>query len=298
MQDMNAVLIKLKWKWLPSFKKNFYKSSVSIFKKIFNLLPSMLRLIMKNSIDIVKRMDYKKGDILLNIDAFIEYDKRTKSCSKEPETVFWIENFIKGGDVVFDIGANVGAYSFVIARHTNGRAKVYAFEPSFSTFAQLSRNVFLNNCDGVVIPMYVALSDRTGIATFNYSGIETGTALHALHALHASTDNAAFKSVYSQPILSYTIDDFIEQFNIPRPNHIKLDVDGIEYTILKGAQKTLSNNALRTIIVESEESRKGANEIEALLGEAGFTLHSAHLHNQNPLHKGPYVRNCIFVKGQ
>jgi FkbM family methyltransferase len=288
---MEQVSIKWEWKWKPLIKKGFYSYGVSLLRHVLRLFPAYLRLIIRNSISITRKMDYEKSPILLNIDTWVEYDKRTKSCSKEPETVMWIEWFVRQGDIVFDIGANVGAYSFVIARHTNGKAKVYAFEPSFSTFAQLCNNVFLNKCDGVIIPLYIALSDKTGIKTFNYSSMETGTALHALG------DNMYFKSVYSQPILSYAMDDFIEQFNIPQPDHIKLDVDGIEYTILKGATKTLSNKALKSVIVESEESRVGAGDIEGLLASYGFKLHSAHIHNQNPLHKGPYVRNCIFARG-
>lgn len=287
---MEQVSIKWKWKWKPLIKKRFYSYSVSLLRHVLRLFPAYLRLIIRNSISITRKMDYEKSPVLLNIDAWVEYDKRTKSCSKEPETLMWIENFIKEGDVVFDIGANVGAYSFVIAKAAGGTSKVYAFEPSFSTFSQLSKNIFLNKCDGIVIPMYVALSDRTGLEYFNYSSLEAGTALHEL----GSSDK--FKAVYKQPILCYTMDDFIEQFSIEQPNHIKLDVDGIEYSILKGAKKTLSNKALKSVIVESEESRIGAGDIEGLLASYGFKLHSAHIHNQNPLHKGPYVRNCIFVR--
>ena len=102
--------------------------------------------------------------------------------------------------------------------------------------------------------------------------------------------------VHRQPILSFSLDELIDRFSIDRPNHIKLDVDGIEYDILKGAGQTLSDENLKTIIVETEETREGADKIRDLLHGAGFTLHSEHIHNQNPFHPGPYVRNCIFVK--
>src|SRR5262245_24362605 len=54
---------------------------------------------------------------------------RLQSVRKEPWTARWINEFIKPGDVVYDIGANVGAYALLAAKVTKHRARVYAFEP-------------------------------------------------------------------------------------------------------------------------------------------------------------------------
>ncbi len=288
---MTTLASVYKWKWRPRFRQRLYQAQVSLFKGLAGLLPGMSRVALRSAIDVKGKMDYLKDDIFLNVGSWIEYDKRLKSCSKEPETVFWIEAFIKEGDVVYDIGANVGAYSLLIAKHLNGRGKVYAFEPSFSTFAQLCSNVALNQCSHTVSPMYVALAEHTGMAYFNYTSMDAGTALHALG------DAAGLaRVVHRQPILSYALDELIEHFSIDRPNHIKLDVDGIEFDILRGAKQALSDSRLKTVIVETEETREGADKIRSLLQDAGLVLHSEHIHNQNPFHPGPYVRNCIYIR--
>lgn len=288
---MTTLATAYKWKWRPRFRQRLYQVQVSLFRGLAGLLPGMSRVALRSAIDVKGRMDYRKDDIFLNVGSWIEYDKRLKSCSKEPETVTWIEDFVREGDVVYDIGANVGAYSLLIAKHLNGKGKVYAFEPSFSTFAQLCGNVALNRCGQTVSPMYVALAEHTGMAYFNYTSMDAGTALHAL-----GDGSGIGRVVHRQPILSFSLDELIERFAMEAPQHIKLDVDGIEFDILRGARHTLADTGLRTIIVETEETREGSDGIRDLLHEAGFVLHSEHVHNQNPYHPGPYVRNCIFVK--
>ena len=80
------------------------------------------------------------------------------------------------------------------------------------------------------------------------------------------------------------------------PNHIKLDVDGIEFAILQGARQTLSDTRLRSVIVETEQTREGSDRISELLLSHGFCIDSEHIHNHNPFNKGPFVRNVIFVR--
>jgi FkbM family methyltransferase len=245
----------------------------------------------KEGFSVVGKLDYSKADIFLALDSEIEYTMRLRSCDKEPETVQWIEDFVKAGDVVYDIGANVGAYSLVASKHSGGKAKVFAFEPSFSTFSQLCKNIFLNRCSGQVIPLHIALSDNTGIATFHYSSIIPGV---ALHALHSAVDNKGkdFNAVFSQPVLSYDLDGFIRQFAIEPPTHVKLDVDGHELTILKGAERTLAAGTIKSIIVELEPALETSRLITELLTRHGFVVHSRFSHGQG---KSDDTCNYIFV---
>lgn len=279
------------WRWRPRWRLQAFRACARLFGIMTAWLPDIARLALRQARPVIRPLDYADADVRIHADTWVEYDKRAHSCAKEPETVDWIETYITPGDVVYDIGANVGAYSLLIAKRYQREVKVYAFEPSFSTFAQLSRNVALNGVSDAVYPMYIALSDVSGLGFFNYSSLDTGTALHAL-------DNgggaAAFKAVHRQPVLSFALDEMIERFGLPYPQHIKLDVDGIEHAILRGASRVLAQPTLRSIIVESEETRPGADGIHGLLGAAGFELAAEHLHNANPLHPGPYVKNCIY----
>ena len=256
--------------------------------KALSALPLRIRALTRSGLGSSGRLDYASGSIRLMVDSEAEL-ARLRSCFKEPETVAWIERFVQPGEVVFDIGANVGAYSLVVDRAKAGSCKVYAFEPSFSSFAQLNRNVALNGSQGRVIPMLVALSDVSGLVSFNYSSLAPGAALHTLGEPPA---NPPFEPGFSQPVLSYRMDDFIRQFSLPAPNHIKLDVDGVELKVLQGAREALANPALRTVLVELEPSRPESSAIENLLVTNGFSLHGRHPHGPN----GDCTTNVVYVR--
>lgn len=214
---------------------------------------------------------------MLHVDSLIELTTRLRSCAKEPETVKWIETYVGPGDVVFDIGANVGVYSFVIDRHSKGRAKVYAFEPGAATFLQLTRNIALNGCGERIIPLAIGFGASTRLATFNYSSTVPGAALHSVDSA-VDAQGRSFVPAMRQPILLYSIDDFVAEFGIERPVHIKIDVDGSELDILKGATKTLSDARLRTIMIELEPTSPSASQATGLLERAGFGLASVSNH--------------------
>ena len=57
-------------------------------------------------------------------------------------------------------------------------------------------------------------------------------------------------------LLSYSIDELIKDFDIPSPNHIKIDVDGAEFKILEGAVKTISESNFKSLLVEADEDSK------------------------------------------
>jgi FkbM family methyltransferase len=267
-------------------------TAANLLGGVLRALPLRLRALTKDRFTSTGVLDYPGDPIRLQVDSEAELP-RLHSCHKEPETVAWIERFVLPGEVVFDIGANVGAYSFVVDRATKGNCTVYAFEPSFSTFAQLSRNVALNRSQGRVIPVFLALSDVNGLVTFNYSSLAPGA---ALHALGDSKDGkgTSFRPALSQPVLSYRIDDFVAHFAARRPNHIKLDVDGVELKVLRGASLTLADPALRTIMVEVEPARPEFGAIQKLLTDNGFAEHSRYPHGSGTEH----AMNVLFTRGR
>jgi FkbM family methyltransferase len=258
---------------------------------VLRALPLRLRALTKERFTSTGILDYPGDPIRLLVDSEPEL-ARLHACRKEPETVAWIEQFVLPGEVVFDVGANVGAYSFVVDRATRGNCTVYAFEPSFSTFAQLSRNVALNGSQGRVIPVFLALSDLNGLETFNYSSLAPGAALHALGPSRDSKGQP-FRPALSQPVLSYRLDDFVSHFAARMPNHIKLDVDGVELKVLRGASRTLPDRGLRTIMVEVEPTRPEFGAIQKLLTENGFVEHARYPHGPD----GENAMNVLFTRG-
>jgi len=207
------------------------------------------------------------------VDSWIENDVRLHSCNKEPATVEWIESSFKAGDVFYDIGANVGAYSLVCFGFLQGKTKVYAFEPGFTTFPQLCKNIYLNSAGEVIVPLQIALSDETCVSAFHYQNLVPGGALHTLGA-PIDYRGKRFNPEVTVPTLTYKLDEFVRQFGLPVPNHMKIDVDGTEYQVLKGSEVILRSPELRSIILEINEERGCADEIGRLLQKNGFVLQS------------------------
>lgn len=188
--------------------------------------------------------------------------------TREPGTVKWIDGF-KKGDVFWDIGANVGAYSLYAALVTE--APVLAFEPAAATFALLVKNVEINRLDGIVQPYCLALSDRTVLDTLNMAHTYASSVMHAFGTETTATGERV-EVRFRQAVPGFRIDDFVRLFRPPLPNHIKLDVDSIEPQIIEGGPDLLSNTEVRSILVEVESAENTArtNRIIDGLNRAGL----------------------------
>jgi FkbM family methyltransferase len=189
-------------------------------------------------------------------------------ADKEPDTLSWIDGF-RPDDVFWDVGANVGIYS-VYAALKHPRLRVFSFEPSVFNLELLVRNLHSNGLSdrSVVIPM--PLSNAVAVARFQLSDVERGSA-HSAFGVDYGQDGRtkAFASFYSVP--GTTIDTVAAQYQLPPPNHIKLDVDGIEHLILMGASRTLLEPTLRSVLVETDENfTEHYNTCCDILGKSGF----------------------------
>ena len=192
-----------------------------------------------------RRLEYEHADIYMRVHTKGE-EFRLRACHKEPFTVDWIHRRIAPGEVLYDIGANIGAYSLVAAMKPGGGARVFAFEASYASIASLCANIALNKLDAQITPMPVALSGTTAMNVFSLRDLEPGAARHVL-GYDPPEDGP---TLYQQPVMMYRLDDLIERFGLPQPNHIKLDVDGGELEVLDGASRAIASPELRTMLVE------------------------------------------------
>ena len=238
----------------------------------------------------VGRLDYEPADIFLWLSSASSVS-RLRACAKEPWTVEWIESSLKENEVFYDIGANVGAYSLVAAKASQGTAQIIAFEPAFATFAILCENVLLNDLAEVVTPIPVPLSDRTQLDTFNYRGTSAGQALHSLDDTKALGQTEVS---YRQPVLTFRLDDLIDQFGLPSPTHIKLDVDGAEERVLHGAQRALCSPSLRSVMVELNADPSRA--VTKRLLEGGLSLQREFTPPQKPGRRPPQHTYGLFSR--
>lgn len=193
------------------------------------------------------------------------------ALTKEPGLLRWMDDL--GADaVLWDIGANVGTFSLYAALR-NG-CTVIAFEPSAANFFVLARNIQLNRLDERITAYCLAFGGTTESGSLNLSSQALGTALnHFGRAGEMSRYSEGEPGVASHGMLAFTIDDFTAWFKPPFPTHLKIDVDGLEFQILKGAAKTLADPRLRVLMVELTVSDLEENsQAVALLESYGLSL--------------------------
>jgi FkbM family methyltransferase len=228
-------------------------------------LPTSVRVRMRERLPLRGRLDYDRADIYLRVSSDIERRIRLHSCEKEPETITWLESSLRDGDVLYDIGANVGAYSLVAARVPGRNVRVCAFEPGAMTFESLSANIALNGLSDRVTALPVALSRETALLQFTFTSVEAGSARHG-----GILPGQA--GVRREHVMGFRLDDVRTQFRLPEPTHIKIDVDGSEHLVLEGARDTLKGTRLRSVMVETAPGSDVGRAVHALLTSAGFTL--------------------------
>ena len=171
---------------------------------------------------------------------------------EEPELQSWIDTF-SPHDVFWDIGSAGGMFTLYAAL-TRG-VQVVAFEPNATSYALLTEHLALNNLGGRVTALNVAFSDRTGLTALDLATMLPGSGGNSLAGIEGQFGK--IRPVFSQTVLSYTVDEFRRGFTIPAPTHIKIDVDGAEGEILAGAEETLGT--VTSVMVEVE----GLNAIQA-----------------------------------
>lgn len=187
--------------------------------------------------------------------------------SKEPETLEWLDS-IPEGATVWDIGANVGLYSCYAAKAR--KCPTYAFEPSPFNIELLARNIVLNGLSGRVVVVPLPLSEATAVSRLNMSSVEWGGAMSTFGQDYGH-DGRALGKVFEYPTLGVSMEDAVALLKIPRPDYIKMDVDGIEHLILKGGASVL--RGVKGLLVEiNDDFAAQADGAGALLRAAGLTL--------------------------
>jgi FkbM family methyltransferase len=187
--------------------------------------------------------------------------------TKEPETLEWIDG-IPEGALVWDIGANVGLYTCYAAKHR--ACRVFAFEPSIFNLELLARNVVLNGLVGKVTVVPLPLSGESAASRLNMSSTDWGGAMSTFGEEYGH-DGRALRKVFEYPTIGVSMTDAVNLLKIPRPDYIKMDVDGIEHLILKGGMPVLRE--VKGILIEiNDEFAAQAGGASESLRQAGFNL--------------------------
>ena len=255
------------------------------------ILPNKVKAYAFDNFLPLKKIKTNKGIITFLCTGELPFFRADTFFSKEPETIEWIEKF-RSDKVFWDIGANVGIYSIYAGLNLN--LDILAFEPASNNFNLLNQNIKINKMDNNVSALSVAFSDKTQMSTFYMSDLETGSAHHSFgEPVNQFGEKLAYQ--YKQSMIAYSIDDFLATFDVPFPNYIKIDVDGIEHQIILGAQKTLSDERLSSILIELDTGREDYPQTIEIIESSGFKMISKHQILEN-VEKGSELANYIFSK--
>src|SRR5262249_31780480 len=142
--------------------------------------------------------------------------------------------------VIFDVGANVGLYSAAIARHFGQSATIYAFEPSTATFSRLQNSV------GHLPNVHLEKNGFGDKEEFrNLFSDKEDSALASVYQRRAFGDK--YKS---ETIILKRVDDFCREHQIKKIDLLKVDVEGHEFSVLKGCGDFLSPEKISVIQFE------------------------------------------------
>ena len=158
----------------------------------------------------------------------------------EPLIIDWIRDFVDANSIIFDIGANVGNYSILIAKKLeklNGSGLCYAIEPFFKNYNRLCENIEINNLDRKrIVPLNLALGNKTKISFFNAN-------------LNLSGSSGKITNDGHQPVFETTLQNLLKIGNVQNLTHLKIDIDFNKKNIFTDPS-FLENQSLKSIYIE------------------------------------------------
>jgi len=213
------------------------------------------------------RVSHRGTELRFAVPNSVSHARAFTFSSKEPETLAWIDT-LPAGAVLWDIGANVGLYSCYAAKARGCR--VVAFEPSVFNLELLARNIFLNQLAEritiIALPLFAHLTE----STLNMTTTAWGGALSTFAAQHGF-DGRAMDKVFEFRTVGLPMDEFVSKLALPRPDFIKMDVDGIEHLILQGGPQILRQVQGMSVEINDAFTTQ-ASDCERLLTAAGLRL--------------------------
>jgi FkbM family methyltransferase len=253
----------------------------SILFRIFKVLQNSLRgtglgqiKALRDIRDAIYRMVRPRNRVLLNIQGIkMEVDPEQMGVVPEllRDGIFercetdLIRSLLKPGQVVVDVGGNIGYYSLIASDIVGSAGKVYTFEPEPSNFAFLERNVQINGFHNIALEKYALSNTRESKRLFLSS---TNSGGHHLYDAGQGEESVTVETI--------TLDEYLA--GKERPVHlVKMDIEGFEPFAFQGMRKVLAANPgvrLLTEFFPNMITTAGASPREYLIGlkELGFSL--------------------------
>lgn len=167
--------------------------------------------------------------------------KRARKISHENDLVTRMRDHLQNGDTIYDVGANIGLISLLLALHPSGsNSKVHSFEPEPRNFDQLQKNIALNGLTGRVIPQRLALGTSEGEVQLFIRGT-AGEGRHSIAEDKGSTDSISVPLTTAASFATSTGD---------LPTIVKIDVEGAEGQVIGGFADLIGENPPRDFFME------------------------------------------------
>jgi FkbM family methyltransferase len=181
---------------------------------------------------------------------------------------------LRSGDVFCDVGANIGLFSMIgasVSDSHSGTPKIFAFEPTPATYRTLNGNIALNHFT-CIETVNTAIGEKAGIATLFLND----TWKDGMNALaKPQRDDSNVVSEVEVPVVA--LDMFLQNRGITRIDFLKIDVEGAELAVLKGARRLLESSPECIVMFECYVPNAAAfgyhpEEIMKFFAEIGFHI--------------------------
>lgn len=246
---------------------------------------SVLKTIYYTGLDLIT---FKKGvprKINNHIVRFPARWSRYYESNYEEENYTFLQQQVKPGMQLIDIGAHIGLFSATASQLTGPDGKIICFEPTPGTYSVLTETLRLNKCSNVT-PVQAAVSDKEGEAVFYVSNTEACNS-------NSLVKNKEENEITGYPVKLVTIDSIVSAYSI-KPSIIKIDAEGAELDVLKGGVQTFKS--LKPILIlglHPDFIRQKGDSLEAiwdLLEENNYKVKLG----DNVLTKSQFCNNTLL----
>jgi FkbM family methyltransferase len=149
------------------------------------------------------------------------------------------------GDIVVDVGAHMGRYTLIASKLVGSNGRVVSIEANPNNFEMLNNNVKLNQLTNVTSLNCAAYSQETKIKLYLAGEGMGHTIYNTIMAERANEGKERFVEINAN-----TLDHLLQEQEITKVNWIKIDVEGAEYEVLRGATNIISHNNDISLLIE------------------------------------------------
>ena len=255
----------------------YIKKQFKLLLYRLNLLPEAARARLQGHLAQVllsktATMQTPKGNLSFVTLGRIGAGRGMRMLTKQPMTIDWIDRF-EPQSVFWDVGANVGIYTLYAA--LRGDTRVVAFEPAAVNYFLLTANCEANGFDDRVQCLLAGLGNHNTLATLEVSQFAPG-------------DSFGFRNKERgyrgrQAAQLFSMDQLVDEYGLPSPHYIKIDVPGLLEDILAGAARTLKRPELREVHLEARESSSSGKRVVETLKRSGLVPVASHEHGSTDI---------------